>query len=154
VQEIEITARCADGSAIFISSEGWLMPCCYSHIKLKQMLMGGERAAAGNRWFLDNKDLFDLSVRNADAILADARWKDLAASWANGTAPAICYHICGVPKASSFKDVGAVRERDSETTVLRSRMLIAAKMRGIAIRVVKRMLPRKMAAAIKAMRWP
>jgi hypothetical protein len=44
VADVEISARCANGDDIFVSTEGWLMPCCYSHILLRQTLARPEAA--------------------------------------------------------------------------------------------------------------
>jgi hypothetical protein len=112
VADVEISARCANGDDIFVSTEGWLMPCCYSHILLRQTLARPEAHGESDLWFSRNRDLFDLSRRSAAEILADPRWQELRRSWTDGTAPSVCYRICGVPKDMGFRDTNAVRSRD------------------------------------------
>jgi hypothetical protein len=112
VDEVEIDPRCAGGDGIFVSNEGWLLPCCYSHIFLRQTLARPERFGPNDHWFSRNLDLFDLARHAPGEVLADPRWEELRRSWSDGTAPAICYRICGVPRDMPFPDTDAVRKRD------------------------------------------
>jgi hypothetical protein len=118
VAEVKITPRCANGENIFISSEGWLLPCCYSHIYLRQVMAAAHKFNKNDRWFLDNMDLFDLSARSVDEIVKDPRWKDLQDSWSSGSAPRVCYRTCGVPLDSTFQDANEVHKRDRTVTPL------------------------------------
>lgn len=38
MSEVEITPRCLKGEAIFVSNDGWLLPCCYVHIYLRRAM--------------------------------------------------------------------------------------------------------------------
>ena len=110
--DVDIDARCANGDDIFVSTEGWLLPCCYSHILVRQTLARPEAYGPNDQWFTRNLDRFDLSRRSAAEILADPVWQELRRSWTDGTAPAVCYRVCGVPKDMPYRDTGAVRKRD------------------------------------------
>lgn len=110
--DVEITPRCAGGEGIFVSNEGWLLPCCYAHIFLRRTMAAPDRFGAADLWFLRNRDLFDLNARSVDDVIADPRWQELRRSWTDGTSPAVCYRQCGVPKDMGFEDPGAVRARD------------------------------------------
>lgn len=110
--EVEISPRCANGDDIFVSNEGWLLPCCYSHILLRQTLARPEAFGPNDHWFSRNREMFDLGRRSVAEILADPRWAELRRSWTDGTAPSVCFRICGVPKDMPFKDSNAVRQRD------------------------------------------
>jgi hypothetical protein len=114
VTDVEITPRCTQGEAIFISNDGWLLPCCYVHIYLRRAMALPHKFSEHDHWFTRNRDLFDLKTRTAAEILADPRWEELRRSWTDGTAPTICYRTCGVPKDMEFKDVDAVRKRDRD----------------------------------------
>ena len=115
---VDITPRCASGREIFVSSDGYLMPCCYSHRQLREVLKDPQKYSEKDRWFERNRDSFDLKKRTAKEILADPIWFDLAASWRNGTAPDVCYRICGVPRSSGLRHVDEFRRRDRPVTRL------------------------------------
>lgn len=112
MQDVEISPLCAKGEGIFVSTEGWLLPCCYAHIFLRQTMAAPQKYGSDDTWFDRNRDLFDLRQRSAAEILADPRWEELRRSWTNGSAPAICYRICGVPRDMDYASTEAVRRRD------------------------------------------
>ena len=112
MDEVEITPRCASGENIFVSNEGWLLPCCYAHTFLRRTLAAPERYGLDDLWFARRYDRFDLKRRPLAEVLADSCWDELRRSWGDGTAPAICYRICGVPKDMGFKDPADVKKRD------------------------------------------
>lgn len=112
MRDVEISPLCAKGEGVFVSTEGWLLPCCYTHMFLRRTMALPDKFGPNDTWFARNRDLFDLSRRSAAEILADPRWEELRRSWTDGTAPAVCYRTCGVPKDMAFADTEAVRKRD------------------------------------------
>ena len=118
MSEVEITPRCLKGEAIFVSNDGWLLPCCYVHIYLRRAMALPDKFTYNDHWFTRNRDLFDLKTRTVAEILADPRWEELRRSWTDGTAPTVCYRTCGVPTDMPFKDIDAVRQRDRTFTKL------------------------------------
>ena len=112
VDEVTITPRCAKGENIFVSSEGYLLPCCYSHIFMRQTLTAPDRHGPHDRWFERNREHFNLNRRAAAEILADPVWLELRRSWGDGTAPRVCYRQCGVVTGGDFASPVEVRRRD------------------------------------------
>lgn len=113
--EVRIEPRCARGENIFVSAEGYLLPCCYAHILLRATLTSERRFGEADGWFRRNLDLFDLKRRDAAAILADPRWDELRAMWANDAAPSICYRYCGVVREPAIADPESQRRQDRQT---------------------------------------
>ncbi len=112
MDDLTITPRCAKGENIFVSSEGYLLPCCYAHNLMRLTMAAPARHSAHDRWFERNRDAFDLNRRSAGEILADPVWLELQRSWGDGTAPRVCYRQCGVVKGGDFADPESVRHRD------------------------------------------
>jgi hypothetical protein len=112
VDDVEISPLCESGDGIFISTEGWLLPCCYAHIFLRRTLARPDGVKPNDLWFSRNLEMFDLSKRTVAEVLGDPRWEELRRSWTDGTAPAVCYRTCGVPKDMPFRDTQDVRGRD------------------------------------------
>jgi hypothetical protein len=118
VAKVTIAPRCARGENIFVSAEGYLLPCCYAHILLKASLTGDRRISEADGWFRRNLDLFDLKRRDAAAVLSDARWGELTAMWANDAAPSICYRYCGVISDQKGADPDSLRRHDRQSIPL------------------------------------
>ena len=109
---IIIHPRCETGENIFVSNEGYLLPCCYAHIFLLETLSAESDHDGNDLWFARNLDLFDLKKRDIDSILADPRWEELRDAWKQDCAPSVCYRQCGVPVDLGFESVRDVRKRD------------------------------------------
>jgi MoaA/NifB/PqqE/SkfB family radical SAM enzyme len=90
-----ITPRCIRGENIFVSNEGWLLPCCYSHMQIREMLSGGYNATDADAWFVRNLQSFDLKRRSVHDILDDPIWEQLAAAWESDSVPRVCVAHCG-----------------------------------------------------------
>lgn len=112
MNDLTITPRCAKGENIFVSSEGYLLPCCYAHTLMRQTMAAPDRHGPADRWFERNRERFDLNRRTAAEVLADPVWLELRRSWGDGTAPGVCYRQCGVVAGGAFADAEEVRRRD------------------------------------------
>jgi hypothetical protein len=112
VGRVRIEPRCARGENIFISSEGYLLPCCYAHILLRRTIAAPERASQADAWFYRHRGSFDLTKRSFAEVVADPVWDDLRRMWAEDRAPEICYRYCGLPENSSDSSLDDIRRSD------------------------------------------
>jgi MoaA/NifB/PqqE/SkfB family radical SAM enzyme len=117
--EVRIVPRCARGENIFVSAEGFLLPCCYAHILLRATMTASEASKSADRWFERNRHLFDLRRRSVTEILADDRWSELGRSWSTEGAPSICRRYCGVPAEYDLSGPAELRKRDLRLVALR-----------------------------------
>ena len=109
---VRIEPRCARGKNVFISSEGYLLPCCYAHILLRRTIAAPERARGPDAWFYRHRESFDLTQRSFAEVVADPVWDELRRMWAEDRAPGICYRYCGLPENSSDVGLDDVRRSD------------------------------------------
>jgi hypothetical protein len=109
---VRIEPRCARGENVFISSEGWLLPCCYAHILLRRMIAAPEQAREPDAWFYRHLEAFDLTRRPVAEIAADPLWDELRRMWAEDRAPSICYRYCGLLEDASVASLEDVRRGD------------------------------------------
>jgi len=109
---VRIEPRCARGENVFISSEGYLLPCCYAHILLRRTIAAPERAGEADAWFHRHRASFDLTRRPFAEVAADPVWDELRRMWAEDRAPEICYRYCGLPEDSSVASLDEVRRGD------------------------------------------
>jgi hypothetical protein len=90
-----VDPRCRTGEYLFLSSEGWFLPCCYVHLLLRRSLADPARVAPEDRWFLDNLDLFDVGTRSVAEVATDPRWQGLVRAWSGPAPPRPCLEHCG-----------------------------------------------------------
>jgi hypothetical protein len=109
---VKIEPRCARGENVFISSEGWLLPCCYAHILLRRMIAAPDRAREPDAWFYRHREAFDLTRRPFAEVATDPVWDELRQMWAGDCAPDICYRYCGLPEDASAASLDDVRRGD------------------------------------------
>jgi hypothetical protein len=110
---VRIHPRCARGENVFISSEGYLLPCCYAHILLRRTITAPERVVReADLWFYRHRESLDLTKRPFAEVAADPLWGELRRMWAEDRAPEICYRYCGLPEDSSSASLDDVRRRD------------------------------------------
>jgi hypothetical protein len=95
--KVRITPRCAGGENVFISNEGWLLPCHYSHMSILEHLNRGYETADVDYWFVRNRVLFDLKLRSVQDVLSDQIWNELMSTWESENTPRVCVAHCSVP---------------------------------------------------------
>jgi hypothetical protein len=118
VGDVRIVPRCAGGENIFVSAEGYLLPCCYAHILLRAAIADRGKLKGSDLWFYRNLEMLDLKRRPAAEVLADERWSELERLWRTDNAPSICYRYCGVPSGSDLSGPAELRKRDLRTVRL------------------------------------
>ena len=110
--------RCARGENIFVSAEGFLLPCCYAHILLRATMTAPATSKGSDRWFERHRSLFDLTRRSVAEILTDNRWSELGQLWSTERAPSICSRYCGVPADCDLSGPAELRKRDLHLVAL------------------------------------